>query len=156
MSSLSGCNVRVAAGTFSAEAVAGTLDVARRLADANITRITEEIYSPFKDEAHLRIPDDPDDWHTVALALVTRADIWTEDRHFFGCGVAVWRTPQLRAMLERAPPDACRIAAERLLSAPEVDRMHRILAERHWHSRRHAQTFNRAAYPTLVPGYAAG
>jgi predicted nucleic acid-binding protein len=94
---------RVAAGTFSAEAVAGTLDIARRLADANITRVTEEIYSPYKDEAHLRIPDDPNDWHTLALALVTRTDIWTEDRHFFGCGVAVWRTPQLRAMLERAP-----------------------------------------------------
>jgi predicted nucleic acid-binding protein len=94
---------RVAVGTFSAEAVEGTLDVARRLADANITRITKEIYFLYKDEALLRIPGDSDDWHTVALALVTRADIWTEDRHFFGCGVAVWRTPQLRAMLERVP-----------------------------------------------------
>lgn len=34
--------------------------------------------------------------------------------------------------------------------------MHRILAERHWFSRKHAQGFWLAAYPPEVPGYAAG
>jgi hypothetical protein len=34
--------------------------------------------------------------------------------------------------------------------------MHRIFAERHWLSRRQAQTFTLAAYPPEVPGYAAG
>lgn len=53
----------------------------------------------YENEGRLRIPDDPDDWPTIALALATYSDIWTEDRHFFGCGIAVWRTPQMRAIL---------------------------------------------------------
>jgi predicted nucleic acid-binding protein len=94
---------RVAAGTFSAESVASALAVARQIADAYITSFPPAIYASNEAEARLRIPDDPDDWQTVALALATGADIWTEDKDFFGCGVATWRMPQLRAILDREP-----------------------------------------------------
>ena len=54
----------------------------------------------YEADARLRIPDDPDDWHTVALAMATNTAIWTLDqKHFFGCGMAVWNTKILRAAL---------------------------------------------------------
>jgi len=62
--------------------------------------IAEATYAMYESEARRRIPDDPDDWHTVALALATNTAIWTLDqKHFFGCGVAVWNTKTLRAVL---------------------------------------------------------
>lgn len=94
---------RVAAGTFSAESVENTLAVARQLTDEYITSFPRAVYASSEEEARLRIPDDPDDWHSVALVLTTDADIWTEDKDFFGCGVATGRTPQLRAILNREP-----------------------------------------------------
>lgn len=33
---------------------------------------------------------DPDDWPSVAAALALACPIWTEDRDFFGSGVATW------------------------------------------------------------------
>jgi hypothetical protein len=51
-------------------------------------------------EARRRIPDDPDDWHTVAVAMATKTAIWTLDqKHFFGCGMTVWNTKVLRSVL---------------------------------------------------------
>jgi predicted nucleic acid-binding protein len=35
---------------------------------------------------------DPDDWPVIAAALALDLPIWTEDRDFFGCGVATWIT----------------------------------------------------------------
>ncbi|CAM3731068.1 PIN domain-containing protein [Deinococcus saxicola] len=49
-------------------------------------------YEHLEAQARLRIPADPDDWPTAALALAIDAGIWTEDKHFFGCGLSVWRT----------------------------------------------------------------
>ena len=44
----------------------------------------------------VRIPGDPDDWHTVAVAMATATAIWTLDqKHFFGCGMAIWNTKVL-------------------------------------------------------------
>lgn len=57
-------------------------------------------YEPLEPQARLRIPQDPDDWPTVALALALSADVWTEDGDFFGCGLAVWRTDVLYAHLD--------------------------------------------------------
>jgi len=45
---------------------------------------------------------DQGDWSSLALALALDAAIWTNDRHFFGCGCPVWRTDALRAVLQRA------------------------------------------------------
>lgn len=65
-----------------------------------ITVVTTEIYNEFEADARLRVPDDPDDWHTIALALATDTSIWTGDRkHFWGCGIPVWNTRVLRAVL---------------------------------------------------------
>lgn len=62
--------------------------------------VPREAYLPFRDAALGRIPQDPNDWHCVALALAINAGIWTEDRDFFGSGLATWRTPILRHVLE--------------------------------------------------------
>ncbi len=67
------------------------------------TVIAEDYYRGYEAEVRRRVPDDPDDWHTVALALATDTDIWTLGRkHFFGCGIAIWRTSRLRASLAAA------------------------------------------------------
>ena len=64
------------------------------------TVIAEATYVMYEGEARRRIPNDPDDWHSVALALATKTAIWTLDqKHFFGCGIAVWKTNILRATL---------------------------------------------------------
>ena len=54
-----------------------------------------EAYAPFEATARGRIPQDPSDWPSVALALAIDAGVWTEDRDFFGSGLATWRTPIL-------------------------------------------------------------
>lgn len=62
--------------------------------------IPTEAYAPFQDVALGRVPQDPNDWSSVALALAIGAGIWTEDRDFFGSGLTTWRTPVLRHVLE--------------------------------------------------------
>lgn len=50
-------------------------------------------YEAMKDAALARIgPRDPDDWPVLACALLLNCPIWTEDRDFFGTGVATWTT----------------------------------------------------------------
>jgi predicted nucleic acid-binding protein len=46
----------------------------------------------WEQEARVRIPRDPHDWPLIAAALALDLPIWTEDRDFFGCGVATWVT----------------------------------------------------------------
>jgi predicted nucleic acid-binding protein len=62
--------------------------------------IAEPIYAHYEQKARRRIPGDPDDWHTVALAMTTKTAIWTLDqKHFFGCGMTVWNMKVLRSVL---------------------------------------------------------
>lgn len=69
-------------------------------AEVRCAIVVESIYAPLKREARQRIPADPDDWHTVAVAMATKTAIWTLDqKHFFGCGMTVWNTRVLRAVL---------------------------------------------------------
>ena len=49
-------------------------------------------YTHLAGVARARIPSDPNDWSSIAVALAEAAAIWTEDQDFFGCGVATWRT----------------------------------------------------------------
>jgi predicted nucleic acid-binding protein len=50
-------------------------------------------YEAMKSAALARIgPRDPDDWPILACALLLNCPIWTEDRDFFGTGVATWTT----------------------------------------------------------------
>ncbi|MGK7913536.1 MAG: PIN domain-containing protein [Synechococcus sp.] len=51
-------------------------------------------------EAAIRIPRDPLDIPTVALALLTGSDIWTLDNDFLGCGIATWTTETLYLQLK--------------------------------------------------------
>ncbi len=62
------------------------LTVATEIIKAYITPVPLSAYNHFRNEAQKRIPRDPKDWETVALSLALLADIWTEDRDFFGCG----------------------------------------------------------------------
>jgi predicted nucleic acid-binding protein len=56
-----------------------------------VVDITE--YEAMKSAALARVgPRDPDDWPVLACALLLNCPIWTEDRDFFGTGVATWTT----------------------------------------------------------------
>jgi predicted nucleic acid-binding protein len=75
-------------------------EVARIFAGFRCTVVSESFYKGYENEARRRIPGDHDDWHTAALALTTDTAIWTLDqKHFFGCGIAVWKTGVQRAIL---------------------------------------------------------
>ncbi|MCA1723468.1 MAG: nucleotide-binding protein, PIN domain-containing protein [Thermomicrobia bacterium] len=77
-----------------------TLESSTDLFASRCVVVAESFYAHYEREARQRIPDDPDDWHTVALALVTKTAIWTLDqKHFFGCGMAIWNSKILRAVL---------------------------------------------------------
>jgi predicted nucleic acid-binding protein len=67
----------------------------------NINVIPESEYAFLLELALKRIPRDPDDAPTVALALLLEADIWTLDSDFLGCGIATWTTETL--LLEIQP-----------------------------------------------------
>lgn len=83
-----------------------TTDIAERLleialitANDRIIQIPQTIYDMHENVARSRIPRDPDDWHTVALALASDAAIWTADADFLGCGIVTWTTDTLLAHL---------------------------------------------------------
>ena len=65
----------------------------------NTRTVETEEYEHLREEAVRRIPRDPDDWHTVAAALLAGTAIWTNDGDFLGCGVATWTTETLLAQL---------------------------------------------------------
>ncbi len=53
--------------------------------------------------ARRRMPHDHTDWPTIAVALGLGAGIWTEDRHFHGCGIACWTTETLTREVAELP-----------------------------------------------------
>ena len=61
----------------------------------HVTVVAEAEYGGNEAMARDRIPRDPNDWPTVALALSMGIGIWTNDQDFFGCGVPVWTTETL-------------------------------------------------------------
>ena len=42
---------------------------------------------------------DPDDWQVAAAALALQCPIWTEDKDFFGSGIATWTTDRVELFL---------------------------------------------------------
>jgi len=53
-------------------------------------------FEPWRDEAISRIGTrDIDDWPILAAALAIDCPIWTEDRDFFGTGIATWTTDRV-------------------------------------------------------------
>jgi len=59
------------------------------------------VYRELEKAARRRIADrDPTDWHVVAAALFLKCPIWTEDKDFFGVGVATWTTNRIEVYLQ--------------------------------------------------------
>lgn len=62
--------------------------------------VSEESYRQYKSEADRRIKArDPNDWEVVALALHFSCPIWTEDKDFFGIGIATWNSQNIEIYL---------------------------------------------------------
>ncbi|MBE9143512.1 nucleotide-binding protein, PIN domain-containing protein [Planktothrix mougeotii LEGE 06226] len=75
------------------------LQAAQNLINTKINIIEESVYIYRETEARNRIPRDPKDWSTVALALVMNVPIWTQDCDFLGCGCPTWTTETLLTQL---------------------------------------------------------
>jgi predicted nucleic acid-binding protein len=83
------------------DAIAAVLrEEAFKVVETNVTVVPKADHAHLETVAQRRIPRDPDDAPTVALALLLEADIWTLDSDFLGCGVATWITETLNAELQ--------------------------------------------------------
>lgn len=73
------------------------------LVEAQVIEVVpHHFYEHMEAAARRRIPRDPQDWPTVALALVLDAGILTGDGDFLGCGCPTWTVETLA--LELAAP----------------------------------------------------
>ena len=61
-----------------------TIDQAEHLREAALRRIGDR---------------DSDDWPIVATALALNCSIWTEDKDFFGIGIAIWKSDHVEIYL---------------------------------------------------------
>lgn len=86
-------------GVFSQEVGQHLLTQAIALAEVKVSIVPHEVYASYETIARQRIPRDPNDWFTVALALVLQVGIWTNDDDFFGCGLPTWTTETLLSHL---------------------------------------------------------
>jgi predicted nucleic acid-binding protein len=58
-----------------------------------VTPVPASSYQPMRARALARIGQrDPHDWQVLACALLLGCPVWTEDRDFFGTGIATWTT----------------------------------------------------------------
>ncbi len=85
------------------------METALGVAEGGMGVVPEAAYSGHMELAAYRIPRDPDDAPTVALALALggaegRCGIWTNDGDFLGCGVPTWTTDTLLSHLHHAEP----------------------------------------------------
>lgn len=61
-----------------------------------VQELPQPVYGEYEAAARARIARvDPDDWQVIAGAMVLDCPIWTEDRDFFGTGVATWTTDRV-------------------------------------------------------------
>ncbi len=81
------------------DSAVAVLEAPVALAELRVAVVPEAVYAHLESPARARVPRDPDDWPTVALALALGADIWTQDSDFLDCGVATWTTDTLLACL---------------------------------------------------------
>lgn len=65
-----------------------------------IQTVATDAIVDLKDSALQRIQNkDPNDWPAIAAAMRLECPIWTEDRDFFGAGIAVWVTDTVEIFL---------------------------------------------------------
>lgn len=85
---------------FSEEVIQSSLSKLKLLRDVVQVIAVEHIES-YESQARQRLEHrDEDDWLYVALALRFNCPIWTEDKDFFGTGVAVWTSDKIEIFLE--------------------------------------------------------
>jgi predicted nucleic acid-binding protein len=82
-----------------APAIEALAERALAMAAGAVLVLPAEAYAPLESAARTRSDRDPNDWPTVAVALLVHGAVWTEDQDFFGCGLATWRTSVLEAVL---------------------------------------------------------
>ena len=64
--------------------------------------VDSALYVHFEEDARARMASrDADDWPVAAVALALDSPIWTEDRDFFGAGIATWTTDRVELYLRR-------------------------------------------------------
>ncbi len=92
--------IREQRGHFSAERLSWIRqEVQSLIRERAIEVALTATYDPFETTARRRIPRDPNDWPTVALAIALDAGILTNDYDFLGCGCPTWTVETLRAEL---------------------------------------------------------
>jgi predicted nucleic acid-binding protein len=63
--------------------------------------VDQTLYRDFGQLARERmISRDIDDWPIVAVALMLNFPVWTEDKDFFGSGIATWTTDRVELYLQ--------------------------------------------------------
>ena len=68
-----------------------------------IQLVDRSLYEEFEERARARISSrDASDWPIVATALLLDSPIWTEDRVFFGAGIATWTSNKIELYLRDA------------------------------------------------------
>lgn len=70
-------------------------DIRRFVEVGAIEVISRSAYEHLEVLARRRVPRDPNDWPTVALAVVLDAGILTGDGDFLGCGCPTWTVETL-------------------------------------------------------------
>lgn len=71
---------------------------------AFVRTLEPEIYESSEAAARTRLHERAQpDWPTLAAAIALGADVWSNDRDFFGVGVAVWST---RNVVHAVPDEA--------------------------------------------------
>jgi len=91
----------ITTGKLNTESGTDLMQAASELIGTRIITISQIEYGYLEIEAKERIPRDPDDWHTVALAIHLEAAIWTQDNDFLGCGCPCWTTDTLISHIKR-------------------------------------------------------
>jgi predicted nucleic acid-binding protein len=68
----------------------------RLLEEGMVLQVDHSSYDLLKNRAVPRTAKhDPTDWPVIAVALLLNSPIWTEDRDFFGTGIATWTTDRV-------------------------------------------------------------
>jgi predicted nucleic acid-binding protein len=64
--------------------------------------VDSALYGHCEADARARMASrDDEDWPVAAVALALDSPIWTEDRDFFGAGIATWTTDRVELYLRR-------------------------------------------------------
>jgi len=72
-----------------------------------IEPVDHEFYDLFETEARRRLQGrDENDWPVLATALGLDCPVWTEDKDFFGTGIAAWTTSRVEIFLEARAKEA--------------------------------------------------